>query len=92
MFECRNDDVIMTSRHHDDVSMGAVVDQVFVRQSPNFGGAERSSKNDPSVGFAYPTMKKDAKNGRSDGMKKTHFETKSKKGRGRDVVISVLWS
>ena len=92
--------VVMTSswwrHHHDDVSMGAVVDQVFVRQSPNFGGAERSPKNDPSVGFAYPTMKKDAKNSRSDGMKKTHFETKSKKGRGRAwchrVVISVLRS
>lgn len=72
----------------DDVSVGAVVDRSFVRQSPNFGGAKRGPKNDPSVGFAYPTMKKDAKNSRSDGVKKTDFETKSRKGRGHDVVMT----
>ena len=73
---------------------GAVVDQIFVRRGPSFGDSERRRNNDdPSVGFAYPTQKKDAKNDRSDDrMKNTHFETKAKKGREHKVSSTVFWT
>ena len=62
----------------------AVVDQIFVRQGPNFGDAETKSRSDPFVGHGNQS--------RPTAKEQPHSETKSKKGKTTTIVSRAFTS